>query len=470
MARDGAPAIGVFHLDSEEFETLRELIHGEAGIWLAPSKRVLLESRLSKRVRQLGLGSFADYCAYLGEHLADERIALINCVTTNKTEFFREPHHFEFLRQQMLPALEQRARAGRKRLRIWSAGCSTGEEPYSIAMVVREWLGARTDWDVRILASDIDTNVLHAAALGCYPAERLNEVSGDRRRRWFRTVPESPQIVSADPALQSLITFRRINLIHEPWPIRTAFDVIFCRNVMIYFNRETQARLVTRFSRLLAQGGHLIIGHSESLAWLPGRFSPVNGYPTVYAAPATASNPIEVRGPAAPSLEEESSRVVSATTRARARYLGIGDVCSSAEARVVRTVLGSCVVALIYDCEAGIGGANHFLLPDIAMDDSNPRCGRAAMDVLVRHLRRLGAMQHRMQAKLFGASNVLSPSVAADHASRNLEFARAYLGDAGIRIVAERVGGRAPLELLLFTATGRALVREVPSTELARLS
>jgi chemotaxis protein methyltransferase CheR len=287
---------GRYALATREFEHLRRLIYAEAGISLSPAKRVLLESRLSKRLRALGLDSFEEYCAYLDERRDDELVAFINCVTTNKTDFFREPHHFEFLREHVLPAVDARARqTGERRLRVWSAGCSTGEEPYTIAMIVREWLKGRPGWDVRILASDIDTHVLATAAAGEYDADRLSDVPLESRERWFPLAAGGRDGLGgvgrrhADQSLRDLIAFRRINLNDEPWPIQSAFDVIFCRNVIIYFDRDTQSRLLTRFARLLRAEGHLIIGHSESLAWLSDTFASVRGVPTVYKLAARAA-------------------------------------------------------------------------------------------------------------------------------------------------------------------------------------
>jgi chemotaxis protein methyltransferase CheR len=468
-------------LEDREFEILRRLIHAETGISLAPSKRVLLESRLARRLRALELDSFTAYCDLLSTRLDDELVPLINCVTTNKTEFFREAHHFEFLRTHVLPAAAARAeRAGRRRLRIWSAGCSTGEEPYSLALTLLEWLEDHPGWDVRILASDIDTNVLDTAARGQYPVERLDEVPSLWRRRWFREMESRPGWVEADEALRALITFRRINLNEDSWAIRTTFDVILCRNVIIYFNRATQTGLLGRFARLLEPDGHLIIGHSESLAWLCDTFSAVRGQPTVYRltssvrrdAAATAPAPAHPPAPAAravTALARPAAQVSHLPTPAlRTREIGLGDVRASASPEVIHTLLGSCVAVALFDPEAHAGGLNHFLLPQAPPVDAvepSTRYGDRAMAVLLEEVLRAGGERGRLRAKLFGGAPLGAGTVAEAVAARNIACARGFLEREGIPIIAERVGGDAPIELLFHVDSGRARVRELPAPE-----
>src|SRR5581483_5988820 len=190
------------------------------------------------------------------------------------TDFFREPAHFIFLKDTVFPQLLERAqRGGARRLRIWSAGCSTGEEPYSIAMTLREHFGPPPGWDVKILASDIDTEVLHKAEQGVYAVDHMHDVPGLLRQKYFlRGTGANAGRVRVRPELQELIKFRRINLIEEPWPIHTRFDLIFCRNVIIYFDRPTQQRLFERLAEYLHDDGYLLLGHSENLHWLNDLF------------------------------------------------------------------------------------------------------------------------------------------------------------------------------------------------------
>ena len=251
-----------------EFERVRTFIRAETGIDLREVKRPLLCARLARRLRYHGDASFSEYWHRLRERDPDgaERVAMVNAITTNKTDFLREPHHFEFLRTRLVPAVAARRAVGDAgRLRLWSAGCSTGEEPYSIALTILDALPRGACWDVRILASDINSEVLAAAAAGEYAVDRVAHLERGLRQRHFQPVPGDPSRVRVSAAAAELVTFRSINLCRPPWPIHTTFDAIFCRNVIIYFDRATQRALVARFVDLLAPGGYLVLGHSESL-------------------------------------------------------------------------------------------------------------------------------------------------------------------------------------------------------------
>jgi chemotaxis protein methyltransferase CheR len=273
-----------FSITDKEFHAFRELILKEAGISLNDAKRQLVSSRLSKRLRHFGFPTFSRYYDYLRtqDPQREELREMINCITTNKTDFFRENHHFEFLREQVFPrAREQAARGGPRTLRIWSAACSSGEEPYSIAITVREAFGSLMGWDVKILASDIDTNILQQGERGIYAEERFAGMPKEIQRRYFlRGKGRWSGFYQVRPELRDLITFRQLNFIETPWPIRTRFDVIFCRNVIIYFNRETQQILFERLAKHLKEDGYLFVGHSENLHWLNHLFAPLRN--TVY--------------------------------------------------------------------------------------------------------------------------------------------------------------------------------------------
>lgn len=261
--------VGPQTISEEEFEAFRHLIYRESGISLNAGKRALVSSRLTKRLRALGLHTFLDYYAYLlqSDSEGHELQQMINCITTNKTDFFRESHHFDYLRSTIIPQQKLKAaNGGPRRLRIWSAGCSRGHEPYSLAITVLEALGASRGWDVRILASDIDTDVLDTAIQGIYPLEDLQCIADDLKRRYFlKGVGLHEGTAQVRSEVKRLVTFRRINLTDDEWPIRTQFDLILCRNVIIYFNSETQRRLFARFGGLLSPGGHLMLGHSENM-------------------------------------------------------------------------------------------------------------------------------------------------------------------------------------------------------------
>jgi chemotaxis protein methyltransferase CheR len=263
-------------LTERQFRHVRERLYALAGINLLPGKEGLVRARLGKRLRALGLATFEEYLDRVeGDASGRELRAFIDALTTNKTSFFREPQHFDFLAARVLPACAEAGRA-----RIWSAGCSSGEEAYTIAMVMRETIPDVERMDARVLATDISERVLARAREGVYEHELMRDVPVPLARKYFACVrQEAPRAYRAGDALRALVRFARLNLM-EAWPMRGPFDAIFCRNVMIYFDRPTQERLVGRFWELLAPGGHLFVGHSESLTALDHRFRYVQ--PAVY--------------------------------------------------------------------------------------------------------------------------------------------------------------------------------------------
>jgi chemotaxis protein methyltransferase CheR len=252
-----------FVLTDSEFDRLRTLLRELTGIALADSKKELVYGRLARRLRKLRLKSFGEYCAMVEAGDGAELQELTNAMTTNLTSFFRENYHFEQLAAEALPYLA-RHRAATRRVRLWSAGCSTGEEPYSMAMVVREARPLFAGWDVRLLATDIDSKVVETAAAGIYSAERLRGIDSQRLTRWFKPHDAAAQQYQVADELRSLLTFRQLNLL-QAWPVKGPFDVVFCRNVTIYFDKETQRQLFERLAKLQEPGAWLFIGHSENL-------------------------------------------------------------------------------------------------------------------------------------------------------------------------------------------------------------
>ena len=462
---------GVAPMTSREFARLRELIHETCGIALRDTKRDLLASRLSKRLRHHGLGDYSSYLDLVTGPHADptELTALVNCITTNKTDFFREPHHFDMLRSELVPQWIERARRGApQRVRLWSAGCSTGEEPYTIAMALHDVLPARMGWDVEILATDIDSDVLARAAAGVYAADRLSGIPAAARNHFTRT--DRGYAVSDE--IRERVTFRQLNLIAAKWPMPAGFDAIFCRNVIIYFDRPTQQRLFSRFTRLLAPTGRIFIGHSESLNGISDELV-LEGH-TVYrkrdpsaASPPSAATPASTISASMRALKKGVHSIPppppppTAATPAAATVerLIVGDVRASARNVRMTTVLGSCLSVCLFDPVAQVGGMNHFLLPSPPDGEAaTARYGTVAMAELVEQTLAAGASRHRLQAKLFGASTGdADPAAAA-----NIEFARAYLASQGIPILVERVGRPHPLELHFFVRGGAAKFRELP--------
>ncbi len=261
----------IFELTNSDFSTLRKMVYTITGISLADHKRDLVYSRLSSRLRANGMTRFSDYCKLLKNSSGDEIEQFTNAITTNLTSFFREKHHFEYLQDEVVPKLLERYRVN-QRLRIWSAGCSTGEEPFSLAIALIESIPDIDRRDIRILASDLDSDVVARGGDGVYTEERIESLSAARKKRWFvHGTGANKGKVKVAPELQSLITFRQLNLLHD-WPMRGKFDVIFCRNVVIYFDKPTQKVLFDKFANVMNPDSTLFIGHSENLLNVSDRF------------------------------------------------------------------------------------------------------------------------------------------------------------------------------------------------------
>lgn len=257
-----------FQMTDADFEQISKLAMKFTGIVLASHKRNMVYSRIARRVRSLRLNTFSDYLIYLEANHSDEATHFINALTTNLTSLFRESHHFDFLRKDLLPDLRKRNQ-GSKQLRIWSAGCSIGQEAYSIAMTIAQ-CGFTADWDIKILATDLDSNVLDTGASGVYPISHIEDLDESLIKKFFRRSSDHRSVQVKDE-LRKLVFFKRLNLL-EDWPMKGPFDFIFCRNVVIYFNKETQKVLFDRYAEMLPIGGYLFIGHSENLSGICDRF------------------------------------------------------------------------------------------------------------------------------------------------------------------------------------------------------
>jgi chemotaxis protein methyltransferase CheR len=254
-----------FDFTQADFDSLRTLVKTQSGITLGDAKRELVYGRVSRRLRALGLSAFADYRRILaGPDGQAEMIEFINAVTTNLTSFFRESHHFDFLRDDYLRKRAADAK-GSRRIRIWCSAASTGEEPYSIAISVAEAIPEWERWDIRILATDLDTNVLQTCVNGVYGEDRVRGMQKSRLEKFFDAEGDKgARQYRIKPELASMISFRQLNLMH-PLPMKGPIDIIFCRNVIIYFDKETQRALFSRVAPLQRPGDILILGHSESL-------------------------------------------------------------------------------------------------------------------------------------------------------------------------------------------------------------
>ncbi len=263
-------------LTQKQFEIISGMVYRICGIDLHMGKEELVKARLGKRLRSLGFDSFDRYISYLEQDKSGrEIINMMESLTTNKTSFFRESQHFDYMRNQILPALI----SARSRIRIWSAGCSSGEEPYTISIVLLESTPGINAMDVKVLATDIATAVLKKAKEGIYEAESVRDINPQLLKKYFEIVKDGGTKYKVKDSVKQLVTFARLNLM-ESWPMKGPFDIIFCRNVMIYFDKPTQERLVNRYYDYLKPGGHLFVGHSESLVSIDHKFHYVQ--PAIY--------------------------------------------------------------------------------------------------------------------------------------------------------------------------------------------
>ncbi|MFT6208957.1 MAG: chemotaxis protein methyltransferase CheR [Colwellia sp.] len=265
-----------FQLSGDNFDYLCQFVYDTAGIVLNASKKEMVYRRLTRIIRERKLPSFTAYCNLLKTDTEKEQDYFINAITTNLTSFFREQHHFDYMTQDELPKLLGNRLSHDKRLRIWSSASSTGEEPYSIAITVLEAMKSQlSQWDVKILATDIDSNVLAVAKEGTYDERRIEDVPRKFKEKYFtKGIGINESKVKVGKQLQALITFKKLNLLHE-WPMKGPFDIIFCRNVIIYFDKKTQQELFARYYEMLAPGGLLILGHSENLGQYQQHFESV---------------------------------------------------------------------------------------------------------------------------------------------------------------------------------------------------
>lgn len=269
-------------LSEKEFQAFSDLVHQKAGINLHSGKKQLVRARLATRIRSLKLGTFSQYYDYvINDHKGDELVLLLDSISTNLTQFFREPKHFDFMAEKFLPELAAaRLKSDQRQIRVWSAGCSTGEEPYSIAITLLDNLSSFTGWDIKILATDLSTRVLGVARQAVYAEERVRDIPSATMRKYFQAGRgDWSGCFKVKDAVKKLVVFRRLNLM-DPLPFSNPMDLIFCRNVMIYFDKKTQGELVDRLYQSLAKDGYLFIGHSESLTGVKHSFKYVQ--PTVY--------------------------------------------------------------------------------------------------------------------------------------------------------------------------------------------
>jgi chemotaxis protein methyltransferase CheR len=278
------PVLGPRPLRQKEFDLFQALIYREAGIYLSQAKKALLAGRLNRRLRQLGMKTFNEYYRLVTGGDDEERVRMLDCICTNETQFFREPRQFELLENRVLPALKERGEEGftSRKIRVWSAACSTGEEPYSLAMVLLAHFPPSSGWEIEILATDLSTRALETASQGIYPDEKVKHIPPSYLKTFvLKGTRSQAGKIKASPEIRSVVRFHRLNLNQPTYPIVGRFDLIFCRNALIYFHSESKARVVHRLLSHLAPDGHLFLGHAESLNGVTKRVRSV--IPTVFA-------------------------------------------------------------------------------------------------------------------------------------------------------------------------------------------
>jgi len=268
-------------MDAECFERLSTFVTREYGIKLPLSKKAMLESRLNKKVKSLGRNSYKEFLDFIfsDEGKKEELYNVVDLITTNKTDFFRESAHFRFLTKEFLPVYQNEP--GRNNLKIWSAGCSTGEEPYTIIMALEEYKKRHTETCYNVLASDVSIRVIQTAFQGIYDAEKIEPVPMDLKQNYFLRSASNPKLVRIRPEFRTKLQFKRINFMDDNYGLtKSDFDIIFCRNVLIYFDRPTQERVINKFCEYLKPGGALFLGHSESILGMNVPLKQI--HPTIY--------------------------------------------------------------------------------------------------------------------------------------------------------------------------------------------
>lgn len=267
----------LLEISERDFQRLRDLIYRDAGIWLSQNKTALLAGRLAKRLRHHGLKSFKQYYDLI-VHSEEERVQMLNAISTNETSFFREPRHFDLLKSVIFPRWVQEASAGRRsrKIRVLSAGCSTGQEPYSLAMILLAHFPFASGWEIEIIATDLSTRALEIACAGIWPIEKAVEIPVPYLKNFMlKGFADQAGKMKAGPEISSLIRFFRVNLNEPAYPFEGKFDLIFCRNVLIYFDFPGRERVVSRLASFLSPHGYLFLGHAESLHTMSGSLKTV---------------------------------------------------------------------------------------------------------------------------------------------------------------------------------------------------
>jgi len=449
-------------MSDKTFLRFSAFIRAELGIRMPLAKKTMFRARLQKRLRVLRMNTFDDYYEYVfsPQGMKDELPHMIDVSTTHKTGFFREPQHFEYLNQVILPAFLIGNGNGNgngngddpgieKQLRVWCAGCSTGEEPYTLAMVLSEFVEQHSKFQYSIFATDVSRPVLEKGKLGIYHQEQVEPIPMELRKKYLlQAKDENQQLVRIVPELRSRMTFRQINLNAKDFKIRKNLDMIFCRNVIIYFDRATQQAILRRLCNHLKPGGYLFIGHAEALNGLDLPLTQVMH--TLYQKTETAADdaklPVITLKPAELMFSEKPS--------------------------VVRTVLGSCVSVTMFNRRRGIGGICHALLPHPGSNEpytanyaENHKYVTGVIPEMVRKMRKYGIQPREIEVKLFGGSEILNQGMKQENNSPigrlNVKAAMEVFEAEHLHLKTSDVGGIYGRKIFFHTHTGEVLLKRV---------
>jgi chemotaxis protein methyltransferase CheR len=439
------------------FAQFSEFIQTELGIKMPDTKKTMLQARLQKRLWKLGLTSFDAYRDYLfsPEGMEQELFNMIDVVTTNKTEFFREPRHFEYLVDHALPELIRR-KGLREEFTVWCAGCSTGEEVYSLAMVLHEFAERTPDFRFFILGTDISSKVLQEAAFGIYHQEQIASIPPEMRKKYLLKSKEADKpMVRIVPQLRSLVRFRYLNLAKTDFDFRETLDIIFCRNVIIYFDRPTQEAVLSRICHHLIPGGYLFTGHSETLNGM--RLPLVAVSHTVY----------------------QQAVMTDRETELPIVYLKPAEMYVADRPTIVRTVLGSCLAVTMFNQRLKIAAICHALLPHPAGATPCSKENRTnvlkyidcVIPEMVMRLKQYGIASEEIEVKIFGGADMLSaessPASKQQVGRLNVKTALRVIEAEGLQVKNSDVGGLKGRKIFFYTHTGEVLLKRLRSEALS---
>ncbi len=452
MPTDGVKRTIVEPMTDEIFFRFSQFIQNELGIKMPPAKKTMLQARLQKRLWKLEIDSFHKYYEYVFSPVGreNELPQMIDVVTTNKTDFFREPNHFDFLVERVLPELLNN-QGLEKRVTIWCAGCSTGAEPYSLAMILHDYAERVQNFQFFILGTDISTRVLDKAKLGIYDEEAVEPVPAELRRKYLlKSKEKEKDLVRVVPEIRACIRFRHLNLIKNDFGLRETMNVVFCRNVIIYFNRETQEQVINRLYHHLTPGGYLFTGHSETLNGLSVPLKAVAH--TVY----------------------QKENVTGSSAQLPVITLKPAELFISERPSIVRTVLGSCVSVTMFDRRLGISAICHALLPrsdessELDSHTSGPyKYVNSVVPLMVQRLRNYGVEIDDLEVKLFGGADMMTARTGRPNyhpvGKSNIDAVIQAITAQNLQVKVSDVGGHMGRKILFYTHTGEVLLKRIKS-------